>query len=193
MKSGPAPLLLCAALLFPLSATSVAEPQRVSAPRDCQAVYGLSCEEVDNWQPRAMQRCLRSGRDDCNDAAALERRYKPRPLAETREIARRAALRNNRDQAKALHELQLLFTDYCAVRVELYCSDKKDSKACEKKFGRNCRDSKDFDAVLAQYSKLSPSEQARIRQVAKEFGTTQESELTRLFKDTLRQLLGFTP
>lgn len=176
-------------VLQAVTGTSPDSTETTPKQRDCEAEYGLTCERVDNWLRYARKACLERGDDRCDDPDYLERRYKPRPLAETREVARRAAIRRNRAEERAVRELQMFFTEYCKDRLETYCSTQKEQEKCEERYEQSCRDGGDLEKLLSKYQQLTPVQQARVRQTAERLGVSSDNQLTEAFKG-LMKLLG---
>lgn len=63
----------------------------------CQRTYGLSCEQVNNWQQHALYICKKNGgTSKCLDAKYLAIKYQPRTLAELRRVAKNTKKRSKR-------------------------------------------------------------------------------------------------
>lgn len=68
--------------------------------KKCQKIYGISCDQVNNWEERAKNECLsKNGGKKCNDLNYLETKYKPRTLKEKRLQATRNSNRR-KEEAK---------------------------------------------------------------------------------------------
>lgn len=136
-----------------------------SSRQDCMAVYGLSCDRVDNWLKYAKEDC--GGNDErCEDDAYLDKKYRPRTLAELQTIARQAAIRNNSLERKIDDFLTKKYTNYCANQAELYCRTQRDS-SCAQRMTSICQDPRDLDDVFSKYGNLSQIEKQQIIAKAK--------------------------
>ncbi len=75
--------------------------QKLKSEKKCQKIYGLSCNQINNWQENAKKECLsKNGGNKCNDPNYLETKYKPRTLKEKRLQATRNANRRKKEAKK---------------------------------------------------------------------------------------------
>jgi hypothetical protein len=160
---------LLPATLDELSAEEdVTDGQPQLTEQQCQQNYNRSCEQVTNWQTYAKQRC---GSDErCKDADFLERKYRPRSNDELREIALRAAVRNNNQQQKIALFLTKKYTNYCENQAEMLCRNKLASN-CEATMQAYCEDPRDLNDIFRKYDNLSAIEKQAIISKAKQLAT----------------------
>ncbi|HUH36335.1 MAG TPA: hypothetical protein VL027_00165 [Spongiibacteraceae bacterium] len=134
-------------------------------PRDCEAVYGMSCEQVDSWETWAREQCGDDTR--CSDPRYLERKYKPVPLADTRAIARRAAVRKNTTKREFTEYLMHTFTDMCAAQTRHSCPDLKTGNCVQ--LMRACQHDLQTSRLKVRLERLSPSQREELRQLADQY------------------------
>lgn len=130
----------------------------------CQQLYQRSCDQVHNWQTYARKACGTDSR--CDDPAFLDRKYRPRTIEELREIARRSAARNNRNDDNIEEFLKKKYSNYCANQSAMYCRQQRRSH-CMDMVKTYCQDPRGLDDILAKYDNLSPAEKKQIIEKAK--------------------------
>jgi hypothetical protein len=136
--------------------------------QQCQQNYNRSCEQISNWQTYAKEQC---GSDErCQDPDFLERKYRPRSNEELREIALRAAVRNNNQQQKIALFLTKKYTNYCENQAEMLCRNKLASN-CEATMQFYCEDPRDLNDIFRKYDNLSAIEKQAIINKAKQLAT----------------------
>lgn len=136
---------------------------------ECQALYGLSCDRVNNWKDYALEAC---GTDErCSDPAYLDRKYRPRLLSELNAVARRAGIRKNNAIDDINLYLKKKYTNFCPNQAQRYCLNHFQNNSgyalCTDKFIAGCTDSRELDEVLADYRQLTPREQKQIVEKAR--------------------------
>ncbi len=139
------------------------ETSKALTEAECQQVYGLSCDRVNNWQRHALEKCGDDSR--CKDPAFLDKKYRPRTLAEMQKIANRAASRNNLQDKKIAQFLQRKYGNYCEKQAELYCHNKS-QKDCEKVMVYYCQDPRGLRDIFARYDNLNAMERQQIMKKA---------------------------
>lgn len=161
------------ATLSTLSAATEQTPPATAASSDglaplteqqCQQDYNRSCEEISNWREAAEQRCGDDPR--CADEDFLERKYRPRSNEELRQIALRAAIRNNRHDKKIALFLTKKYTSYCQDQAALLCKNKL-SNRCVATMRYYCEDPRDLQDIFNQYDNLNANEKRAIINKAK--------------------------
>lgn len=171
------------------SARQKPAPQLTEA--DCQALYGLSCDRVLNWESYALEACGDDQR--CNDPDYLDRKYRPRLLSELLAVARRAGTRKNNAVDDINLFLKKKYTNFCAVQAQRYCLDKFRNRSgydqCVDQATANCADSRELEDVLAEYRDLSPGEQRRIIEKARQLLSSTEGEDSLRYDQMLAQLI----
>lgn len=70
--------------------------------KKCQKIYGMSCDQINNWEANAKANCLaKNGGKKCNDPKYLETKYKPRTLKEKQLQAARNSNRRKEEAREA--------------------------------------------------------------------------------------------
>lgn len=150
-----------------LSTLSV-EEDTTSVPilteQQCQDQYNRSCDEVTNWLDYAKQACTNDNR--CDDLDFLDRKYRPRSNEEVREIALRAAIRNNNHDEKIALFLTKKYTNFCENQAAMLCRNKLD-RNCEAKMEFYCEDTRSLSDIFQKYDNLNAIERQAIIEKAK--------------------------
>lgn len=154
--------------LSTLTALSEAEDETELNEQQCQQQYSRSCDEIINWQDYASQACGDDPR--CQDSEFLERKYRPRSNEELREIALRAAIRNNNHDDKIALFLTKKYTNYCENQAAMLCSNKL-SKNCRATMQHYCEDPRDLNDIFRRYDNLTTLEKQAIINKAKTLAT----------------------
>jgi hypothetical protein len=178
------------------------------------------------WRDAAYKACAPRDGARCDDDAFLADNYDPQVLA-TREVARRAAVRSNRDEQRATRELLLQYSGlcetrttsycaanpgacsmqlaqmcqglkrraaYCKTQTQQYCASQRNSAGCNSALQKQCPSGKaeDIDKLLARYDDLSPTQKARLKQLAKQLKENKDETLLGGLINNLMGLLGFS-
>jgi len=123
----------------------------------CQQHYGYSCERILQWKKYALDACGSDIR--CGDEHYLARKYQPVTLQRLQQLARSAAIRNNRRSDEISDFLRRKYTDYCAHQSAMSCN--RDSQ-CQQSVLDACNDPRSLEQLFAHYQGLSPIEKQRI-------------------------------
>jgi hypothetical protein len=89
-RKGSKPVLLRADGVTPEN-----RPDPTKSEKWCQATYGKSCADLENWREKAIADCERKNSAHCDDPKWIDRK-EPRTLEQIREIKE-----ENRDRARA--------------------------------------------------------------------------------------------
>lgn len=123
----------------------------------CQEVYAQGCEKVFNWKKYAIQSCDNDRR--CDDDKYLERKYKPVPIKQLQLIARRAAIRKNRQGEEISKFLRQKYTGYCENHAALTCNNDNN---CNQTILEACKDPRSLEDIFYQYNRLTPEDKINI-------------------------------
>jgi hypothetical protein len=95
-------------------------------------------DEVDDtaWRAKAHAVCAPRDGARCDDIEFLRQHYGPQVLA-TREVARRAAVRGNREEQRATRELLLQYSGLCEERSAKFCASNPGS--CSLQLQQSCQ------------------------------------------------------
>lgn len=75
------------------------DPNTFSDETECQEIYGMSCDRVNNWRKYAEIACKeRKQEKNCEDASYLETKYKPRTLEKIRRSAATGARKRKKEE-----------------------------------------------------------------------------------------------
>lgn len=124
---------------------------------ECQREYSLSCDKIVNWKKHAITSCGNDSR--CEDEEYLTRKYKPLPTQALLKIARRSAIRNNRDDDEITQFLKRKYTNYCENQASMTCSNDSD---CNQKVLNTCKDPRSIEDIFSKYNNLTVSEKKKI-------------------------------
>jgi hypothetical protein len=122
----------------------------------CQQYYGHSCGRIMHWKKYALAACGSDSR--CDDEGYLARKYQPVTLQKLQQVARAAAIRNNRQNDEINQFLRQKYTDYCAHQSVLSCKNKQ----CQQTVLDACNDPRSLEQLFANYSGLTPIEKHNI-------------------------------
>ena len=134
----------------------------------CQQNYQLSCDRVVNWKQYAREAC--GDEDRCKDPDYLDRKYRPRTVDELREVARRAAVRNNRTNDDIALFLKKKYSNYCENQAAMSCKRQRRSN-CVDRVIAYCQDPRSLEMILAKYHNLTPDQKRNIIARAKAMAT----------------------
>ena len=137
--------------------------------KQCQQMYQRSCDQVQNWQKYARKACGNDAR--CDDPNYLDRKYRPRTTEELREVARKAAVRNNNNDDKIEEFLRKKYSNYCENQAAMFCRQQRNNASCMAQMQSQCEDPRGLDQFLAKYHNLSPQEKKQIIEQAKAMAT----------------------
>jgi hypothetical protein len=140
------------------------EAEPVLTEQYCQSNYNRSCDEVSNWESYAKEQCGSDPR--CEDPDFLDRKYRPRSNEEIKEIALRAAIRNNNQDQKIAMFLRKKYTNYCQNQAEMLCRNKI-SRNCQATMKAYCDDPRDINDIFNRYDNLSAAEKRAVIAKAK--------------------------
>lgn len=130
---------------------------KLRSESECQREYSLSCDKIVNWKKYAVTSCGDDSR--CDSEEYLTRKYKPLPTQALLNIARRAAIRNNRDDDEITHFLKRKYTNYCENQATMTCSN---DDSCSQKVLNTCKDPRSIDDIFSKYNNLSVAEKKKI-------------------------------
>lgn len=179
------------------------------------------------WLEKASAACAEEfGDSRCDDEKFLQQQYAPETLAATREVARKAAVRRNRMEQRALREVLVQHTGLCdqkpaqycppnnlaacteqlrqtcasikqqaamcEAQTETYCAQHNGTSKCLEAMKNQCGNANlSIDQILAKYPALSPSQKAKLKQVATQLETNREKSVFGELASTFLNLLGF--
>lgn len=91
------------------------------------------------WLESARAACAEEFGDDarCSDQSFLQQQYAPETIAATREVARRAAIRRNGVEQRALREVLVKHTGLCNQKPSQYCPP-NNLAACAEQLRQTC-------------------------------------------------------
>lgn len=91
------------------------------------------------WLESARAACAEEFGADarCDDQRFLQQQYAPETIAATRDVARRAAIRRNDDEKRALREVLVKHTGLCNQRPAQYCPP-NNLEACAEQLRQTC-------------------------------------------------------
>lgn len=91
------------------------------------------------WLESARVACAEEFGDDarCDDQRFLQQQYAPETIATTRDVARRAAIRRNGDEKRALREVLVKHTGLCNQKPAQYCPP-NNLEACAEQLRQTC-------------------------------------------------------
>jgi hypothetical protein len=185
-----------------------------------------AAETDSEWHKAAHGVCAPRDGARCDDDAFLADNYGPEVLA-TRDVARRAGVRSNRNEQRATRELLLQYSGLCETRTsrycaanpgtcsmqlaqmcqvlkqrathcktqtQQYCASQRNSADCNRTLQKQCPSGRaeNIDQLLARYGNLSPTQKARLKQLAKQLKETKDETLLGGLIGNLMGLLGIT-
>ncbi len=161
---------------------------------ECQREYSRSCDQLVNWKKYAIESCGDDSR--CEDDDYLTRKFKPVTTEELLSIARRAAVRNNREDEEITNFLKRKYTNYCNRQASLSC---RDDEICNQKILNTCKDPRSLEDIFSKYNNLNILEKEQIisqAQVLAMSNGANEQSYNKKIVDLLsllltRTLLGF--
>jgi hypothetical protein len=100
------------------------------------AAYGIAAEPA--WLESARTSCAADYNDDrCADQSFLQQEYAPDTIAATREVARKAGVRRNRAESRAMREVLLQHTGLCDQKPAQFCPPGNPA-ACQEQLRQTC-------------------------------------------------------
>jgi len=123
----------------------------------CQQRYGHSCERIVHWRKYALAACGSDPR--CSDEQYLARKYQPVTRERLQQVARSAAIRNNRQDDEISEFLRRKYTNYCNHQSTMSC---KHNNQCQQSVLDACSDPRSLEQLFAHYQGLTPVEKQDI-------------------------------
>jgi hypothetical protein len=106
------------------------------------------------WLEPARASCAADyGDERCRDQGFLQQEYAPETIAATREVARKAAVRRNRAESRAMREVLMQHTGLCDQKPAQFCPP-GNLAACTEQLRQTC-------AVIEQRAEACESQSAR--------------------------------